>query len=192
MGTNTSRIETYYSYISGIGKNPAIKSSINTYGNLNFCDSSENPIINSYFDTNNRLRIGIGTVNNDIDSNGMVVNLSTLFSSNITAKRNILLEGTILSISDSNLKTDIKKIIDPLDKISKISGYTYIRKDTSNIETGLIAQEVINILPEVVKYENNHYNISYGNMCGLLVECIKELNDKIKMLEAKVAATSLL
>ena len=29
-------------------------------------------------------------------------------------------------------------------------------------------------------------------MCGLLVECIKELNDKIKMLEAKVAATSLL
>jgi len=192
MGTNTSRIETYYSYISGIGKNPAIKSSINTYGNLNFCDSSENPIINSYFDTNNRLRIGIGTVNNDIDSNGMVVNLSTLFSSNITAKRNILLEGTILSISDSNLKTDIKKIIDPLDKISKISGYTYTRKDTSNIETGLIAQEVINILPEVVKYENNHYNISYGNMCGLLVECIKELNDKIKMLEAKVAATSLL
>jgi len=186
MGANTSRIETYYSYISGIGKNPAIKSSINTYGNLNFCDSSENPIINSYFDVNNKLRIGIGTINTDSDLNGMVVNLSTLFSSNITAKRNILLEGTILSISDSNLKTDIKKIKDPLDKISKISGYTYTRIDTSNIETGLIAQEVINILPEVVKYENNHYNISYGNMCGLLVECIKELKDKITALEDRL------
>jgi hypothetical protein len=191
MGTNTSRVETYYSYISGIGKNPAIKSSINTYGNLNFCDSSENPIINSYYDTNNKLRIGIGTINNDTDANGMVVNLSTLFSSNITAKRNILLEGTILSISDSNLKTDIKKIINPLDKISQISGYTYKRKDTSNIETGLLAQEVINILPEVVKYENNHYNISYGNMCGLLVECIKELNNKIGILENKLASSLL-
>jgi hypothetical protein len=188
MGTNTSRVETYYSYISGIGKNPAIKSCINTYGNLNFCDSSENPIINTYFDTNNKLRIGIGTINNDADANGMVVNLSTLFSSNITAKRNILLEGTILSISDSNLKTDIKKIIEPLDKINKISGYTYTRKDTLNMETGLLAQEVINILPEVVKYENNHYNISYGNMCGLFVECIKELNKKINILEDKLAS----
>ncbi len=187
MGANTSRIETYYSYISSIGKNPANRSSINTYGNINFCDSAENPIINSYYDVNNRLRIGIGTVNNDIDSNGMVVNLSTLFSSNITAKRNILLEGTILSISDSNLKTDIKKINEPLAKINEISGYTYMRKDTSNMETGLLAQEVINILPEVVKFENNHYNISYGNMCGLFVECIKELNNKIKILEDKIA-----
>lgn len=188
MGTNTARIDTYYSYISGIGKNPAFKSGITNYGNINFCDSAENPIINSYIDVNNRLRVGIGTVNNDLDANGMVVNLATLFSSNITAKKNILLEGTILSISDSNLKTDIKKIIDPLEKISKISGYTYTRKDTSNMETGLIAQEVLNILPEVVKYENNHYNISYGNMCGLLVECIKELKTKITKLEDKISS----
>jgi hypothetical protein len=182
---------SYYSYISTIGNDPAHKSSINIYGNLNFCDTSARPIINAFIDTtNNKLKIGIGTTNNDTNGNGMKIELSTLFSSNITAKQNIYLEGTILSISDSNLKTDIRKINEPLDKISKINGYTYMRKDTSNIETGLLAQEVIKILPEVVKFENNHYNISYGNMCGLLVECIKELNNKIEKLEEKLALTN--
>jgi len=100
---------SYYTYISGIGNNSTIKSQITSYGNLNFCDTNENPIINSYIDTNLKLRIGIGTVNNDPDGIGMSINLSTSFSSNITANKNILLGGTILSISDSNLKTNIKK-----------------------------------------------------------------------------------
>ena len=78
------------------------------------------------------------------------------------------------------------KIQNPLDKINNINGYTYIRTDTSNYETGLLAQEVKEILPEVIKYENNHYNISYGNMSGLFVECIKELNNKIDILIEKL------
>jgi len=177
----------YYNYISSMGTNTAYKSSINTYADLNLYDTSEQPIINTYKDTNNKLRIGIGTINADITGIGMMIELSTSFSSNITAKQNIYLGGTILSISDSNLKTNIKKIENPLEKIDKINGYTYIRTDTSNAETGLIAQEVMQILPEVIAFENNHYNISYGNMCGLLVECIKELREKIITLEDKLS-----
>jgi hypothetical protein len=187
MGASKVRLETYYSYISGIGTNINCNSSINTFGNLNFRDEQENPIINSFIDTNTKLRIGIGTINTDTTGIGMMINLSTSFSSNITVNQNILLGGTMLSISDSNLKTNIKKIDNPLEKINKINGYTYIRTDTSNAETGLIAQEVMQILPEVVAFENNHYNISYGNMCGLLVECIKELKDKITTLEDKLS-----
>ena len=100
---------------------------------------------------------------------------------------NIYLSGTLLSISDCNLKTNIQKIENPLKKIQSISGYTYTRTDTGNMETGLIAQEVLNILPEVISYNlNNNYTISYGNMCGILVECIKELNEKINVLETKL------
>ena len=55
------------------------------------------------------------------------------------------------------------------------------------METGLIAQEVIRILPEVINYNtNNNYTISYGNMAGILVECIKELNEKIKLLNSRI------
>jgi len=178
---------SYYTYISDIGNNTVNKSSINTYGDLNFRDTREEPIINSYLDTTSKLRIGIGTINTDTTGIGMMINLSTSFSSNITARQNIYLGGTILSISDSNLKRNIKKIENPLEKIDKINGYTYIRTDTLKEETGLIAQEVLQILPEVISFENNHYNISYGNMCGLLVECIKELKDKITTLEDKLS-----
>jgi hypothetical protein len=188
MGDSRIRDDpSYYTNISGIGNNTTFKSSINTYGDLNFRDTREEPIINTYLDTTNKLRIGIGTINTDTTGIGMMINLSTSFTSNITAKQNIYLGGTILSISDSNLKTNIKKIENPLEKIDKINGYTYIRTDTSNAETGLIAQEVLQILPEVISFENNHYNISYGNMCGLLVECIKELKDKITTLEDKIS-----
>ena len=143
-------------------------------------------MIHSYLNTNKYLKIGIGTANNDTSDNKlMIVDMDTNFNSNITVNNNIYLKGTILSPSDSNIKTDINIISSPLEKINKINGYTYKRTDTGIYETGLIAQEVLNILPEVVKFNNNIYNISYGNMCGLLVEAIKELNKKIEVLEGK-------
>jgi hypothetical protein len=176
--------DNWYDSIKDKGIDPNIPDTINMYGNLNFCLTDENPIINSYIGTGDKLKIGIGTINNSSD--GLLINLSTTITSNLTAKKDILLEGTILSTSDSNLKTNIIKIKNPLNKINNINGYTYTRIDTLNNETGLLAQEVKEILPEVVKFENNHYNISYGNMSGLFVECIKELNKRIDDLEERI------
>jgi predicted KAP-like P-loop ATPase len=132
--------------------------------------------------------MSIGIENSDTySSNILIVNYNTTFNSNISVLNNIFLSGTILSISDCNLKTNIHKIENSLSKIETISGYTYTRTDTGNIETGLIAQEVLKILPEVINYNtNNNYTISYGNMCGILVECIKELNQKIKKLTDRI------
>ena len=167
------------------GFNSSIDDTINMYGNLNFCRTDNSIIINSYT-SNNQLKIGLGSINPITNTDGLYIDLSTTITSNLTAKKDILLEGTILSTSDSNLKSNIIKIANPLNKINNINGYTYIRTDTSNYETGLLAQEVKDILPEVVKYENNHYNIAYGNMSGLFVECIKELNKKIEILAEKL------
>lgn len=187
---NGNSIDNWYNYISGIGNENYNnnKSLFYIYGNFFLNDPvNGNPMIHSYLNTNNYLKIGIGTVNNDIsDKNLMIINLDTNFNSNITVNNNIYLKGTILSPSDSNIKTDINIISSPLEKINKINGYTYKRTDTGIYETGLIAQEVLEILPEVVKYNNDIYNISYGNMCGLLVEAIKELNKKIEKLEGKI------
>lgn len=176
--------DNWYDSIKDKGIDPNIPDTINMYGNLNFCLTDEKPIINSYIGTGDNLKIGIGTINNSSD--GLLINLTTTITSNLTAKKDILLEGTILSTSDSNLKKNIIKIKNPLNKINNINGYTYTRTDTLNDETGLLAQEVKEILPEVVKFENNHYNISYGNMSGLFVECIKELNKRIDDLEERI------
>jgi len=182
--------DNWYNYISTVGGENYNnnKSLFYIYGNFFLNDPiNGNPMINSYLNTNNYLKIGIGTTNNDTGlSNLMMINMDVNFNSNITVNNNIYLKGTILSPSDINIKTDINLISSPLEKINKINGYTYKRTDTGNYETGLIAQEVLKILPEVVKYNNDIYNISYGNMCGLLVEAIKELNKKIEKLEEKL------
>jgi hypothetical protein len=154
------------------------------YGNLNICSTTNTNLINAYINNQNKIKIGLGTSN--ISTDGLYIDLSTTITSNLTVKKDILLEGTILSTSDSNLKSNINKIQNPLNKLLTINGYTYIRTDTSNYETGLLAQEVKEILPEVVKFENEHYNIAYGNMSGLFVECIKELNKKIEDLSEKL------
>jgi hypothetical protein len=194
-GCLTDSADWYGTTISRLGTNAEKKSSFNIYGDFNVYNIVNRPIISCFNGNYNKVKIGFGTdietyisgTNAQYDNNDLIINYNTLFSSNITVMENIYLSGTLLSISDCNLKTNIKKIENPLNKIQLISGYTYTRTDTGNMETGLIAQEVLNILPEVISYNlNNNYTISYGNMCGILVECIKELNEKINVLETKL------
>jgi len=90
----------------------------------------------------------------------------------------ILATGDVTASSDRRLKTDIKRIEGALDKVCAIGGYTYVMNDKPS--TGLIAQEVREVLPEVVHgSEETSYSIAYGNVIGLLVEAIKELKEKI-------------
>jgi hypothetical protein len=92
------------------------------------------------------------------------------------------------SSSDARLKTDIKNIPDALVKISQINGVTYLRTDTPETvrHTGVIAQEVEAVLPEVVAIGLDGYKVvAYGNMIGLLVEAIKELKAEVDALKGK-------
>jgi len=135
--------------------------------------------------------VGIGT--NSPQSN-LHVQGNTYFGGNVTCQNNLSILGTlftrgnIASTSDKTLKTDLVIIGDPIDKISKLTGYTYRRLDTNLIETGLIAQNVLEIMPELVNKDTQDLlTISYGNMAGLFVEAIKALNEKIEKLETDVA-----
>jgi hypothetical protein len=109
--------------------------------------------------------------------------LATLLT--ITPTGDLTALGTVTGASDIRLKTDLKQIKFALDKVTRLTGYTFKRKDTGKIETGLLAQEVGEVLPEaVVTYgEENHLAIAYGNLAGLLVEAIKELNDRVTKIE---------
>jgi hypothetical protein len=92
------------------------------------------------------------------------------------------------SSSDERLKTDIQPIPDALIKISQINGVTYLRTDTPETvrHTGVIAQEVEAVLPEVVAIGLDGYKVvAYGNMIGLLVEAIKELKAEVDALKGK-------
>lgn len=163
--------------------------SFNVYGDLNLRNTYNNPILVSSTTVNNTIKIGMGILPpSSTDIYDMNINLNTNFTSNVYINSNLYISGTVLTPSDSNIKSNIKKINNSIEKISNINGYTYTRIDTGKNETGLLAQEVIEILPEVINYNDitKLYNISYGNLCGLLIEGIKDLNERIKKLEKKM------
>jgi hypothetical protein len=102
---------------------------------------------------------------------------------NLTVNGNITATGEISAYSDSRLKTDVKSIESALDKVMQLNGVSYTRTDMdAGTQLGFIAQELYKIVPEVVnapQTEAEFYSVKYNGMIALLVEAIKELNDKI-------------
>ena len=91
----------------------------------------------------------------------------------------------ITTASDRKLKDNIEPTsIQALDKINALNlvAFDYI-KDKTHEEIGLIAQEVLNIIPgSVEKYEgkDNHLTINYSKFVPYLIKAIQELNEKIE------------
>lgn len=94
---------------------------------------------------------------------------------------NIWTSGDVLAFSDRRVKTNVEVIEDALNKVKKLNGYTFDRIDKKEIgrQTGVIAQEVMAVLPEAVRGDEDHYSVAYGNMVGLLIEAVKELSEKV-------------
>jgi hypothetical protein len=80
------------------------------------------------------------------------------------------------SSSDKRLKKSIKTVGSALDKVGALRGVTFTWKDSNTPAIGMIAQEVQEVLPEVVTTDDDGYmGIKYTNVIGVLVEAIKEL-----------------
>ena len=85
------------------------------------------------------------------------------------------------------MKRGLQVIPNSIDKIKKITGYTFDRTDVEGRHTGVIAQEVEEVLPEVVSEgEDGMKSVAYGNMVGLLVEAIKDQQKQIDELTARI------
>lgn len=111
----------------------------------------------------------------------------------------LIVTGDVTAFSDIRVKTNIEVIPDALSKVLQLRGVTFNRTDTDDAErrhTGVIAQEVEAVLPEAVTTESgtdpngevsDMKTVAYGNMMGLMIEAIKELNAKVEALQAKLA-----
>ena len=68
-----------------------------------------------------------------------------------------------------------------------LNGVNFTWKRDSVNSIGLIAQEVKEVIPEAVAYneDSKSYGVKYGNLVGLLINAIKELNDKVEALEKR-------
>lgn len=101
--------------------------------------------------------------------------------------------GSIAANSDRRIKTDLQVIPNALEKVKKISGYTFMRTDADlPRQAGVIAQELLEVLPEVVhKNDEGIYSVSYGNIVALLIEALKEESAKREELEKRLNYSSI-
>ncbi|KKT70551.1 MAG: hypothetical protein UW67_C0004G0003 [candidate division WWE3 bacterium GW2011_GWE1_44_51] len=90
--------------------------------------------------------------------------------------------------SDARLKTNVTTIDNALDKVTRLRGVTFNWLDPNAPKrmTGMIAQEVADVMPELVFQNPNdgYYGLFYGETTGLLIEATKELNTKLLALES--------
>lgn len=113
--------------------------------------------------------------------------------------RNVWTSGNVTAYSDIRVKENLEIIPNALEKVKKLNGYTFDRTDIEidnegntarKRQAGVVAQEVLKVLPEVVTgNEDNpdgHLSVAYGNMVGLLIEAIKEQQEQIEELKARL------
>ena len=96
-----------------------------------------------------------------------------------------------LTFSDKTQAKDLINITNPLEKLNKISGYYYFGKDTEDKsrQVGIIAQEVEEVLPEIVSTDEEGYKaVDYSKLTPLLIEVCKEQQKQIEMLEQRIEA----
>jgi hypothetical protein len=106
----------------------------------------------------------------------------------LTQGGNFTATGNVTAYSDARLKQEVETIKNALDLVSQMRGVTYTRKDTGEAGVGVIAQEMREIMPQVVLQDGGDdgtLSVAYGNLVGVLIEAVKELTLKVKTLEEK-------
>ena len=100
--------------------------------------------------------------------------------------------------SDERLKKNIKPIDGALGKLLKIGGYTFnfnelgtqlVGTPGDERQVGVIAQEVEQVLPEIVApapADENYKTVKYEKLVPLLIESIKELSARVEQLESQL------
>jgi hypothetical protein len=137
-------------------------------GNIEMIDCVEGT--SDYVDIVDRVRV---TAGGDLECEG-----------NITAY-------TTTSISDINQKENIDVIENPIEKIKAISGYTFDWKQSGESSGGVIAQEIEQVMPSIVKETKIRDGdmmkaVDYQAIIGLLVETAKEQQQTIESLTQRI------
>ena len=121
--------------------------------------------------------------------------VANTFTANQIVSGSITATGDVVaySTSDKRHKNNIVNISDALSKVTKLNGVTWEWNDNVDAatketpKTGLIAQEVQEVLPEVVKERGDGFlALDYSKMMGLMVEAIKEQQTQIHSLTLEI------
>ena len=124
------------------------------------------------------------------------VTASTITTQNIVASGGLSITGNLNisgiitctdlnSTSDIRLKENIKTVENSLNTLTQLRGVSFDWKETGRSSYGVIAQELEEILPDLVK-NSEVKSVNYNGLIGVLIEAVKELSEEVKELKKKV------
>ena len=155
--------------------------------------AADNVGIITYYGDGSNLS-GIGGAPGGAGSNTQVVYNSNGFfagSSNFTFDgNNVYVAGIVTatdfnSLSDINYKDNVETVNNALLKVEQLRGVKFDWKESGRPSYGVIAQELEEVLPELV-HGNDPKTVNYNGIIGVLIEAIKELQDEIAELKEKI------
>ena len=85
--------------------------------------------------------------------------------------------------SDIRLKKNVATIDSALNTIQALRGVEFTWKKNGLKTYGVIAQEIEQVIPELVSDINNTKSVNYNAIIGFLIQAVKELSDKVEKLE---------
>ena len=162
-----------------------------------YCGSLSNARMQAYSDSNNSAFIsfhksGQYAVNMGLDADNVMRIGGWSAAANrwqLDMSGNMTVAGDVTAYSDARVKENVVTVEDALDRVQKMRGVFYNRTDSDDKKrkVGVIAQEIMEVLPEVVNQDNaGMYNVSYGNVVGVLIEAIKEQQSQIEDLKNQI------
>ena len=106
---------------------------------------------------------------------------------NIITDSNVIANGVTLT-SDKRLKKNINSLDSGLEDLLKIQTKTYNWKDESkptNLQIGVIAQQLETVFPELVDNSQEYKSVNYMGLIPVMIEAIRDLDTENKALEAE-------
>jgi hypothetical protein len=132
----------------------------------------------TYWESNNMRYQNIGDFSHTFYKNNTTVLFTIATTGTVTAV------GDVVAYSDKKLKKNIKTLDGS--KVYEMRGVSFDRIDTNKASSGVIAQEIQKVAPELIdKSKDGTLGVAYGNLTGYLIEAIKELEARVKELENK-------
>ena len=121
---------------------------------------------------------GAGTYQGYFD--GLLFSTGTISGSLINSSGDVV----AFQSSDKRLKDNLKPISQSIDKLNKLTGYEFDWNDKQDIykghDLGVVAQEVEEVLPELVRINSNGFKaVKYEKIIPLLIEALKDQQEKI-------------
>ena len=145
----------------------------------------------------------LNTTNIEVQGSALAALFRGRFNSNFytnheSTSDSIRVAGDIVAFysSDRRYKENIKPIESPIEKVKAISGVTFewnekSHKETGKKDIGVIAQEVEEVLPEIVETRSNGYKaVDYQKLTAVLIEAVKDQQKQIDELKSIINGSS--